>query len=296
MQKYLPKQNQLYINNLPQEYYLNILGINIHIDHYTQEKPKGRVILFHGVGGNGRLLSFIALPFQQNGFEVVCPDLPLYGYTEYKGKITYDTWVNTGTEIVKHYQNNDNVKTFIFGLSAGGMLAYQVVCESVNISGLMLTCILDQRNIEITKRTAKYPFYATFGKPLMEATQKLFGNVKIPLKMISNMKAIANNKDLVDLLIRDKKCSGVMVPVSFIYTMMTPKINIEPENFNLTPLLLVHPENDNWTDVSLSRSFYDRLACAKELKILDGAGHFPIEEHGLKQMTKYCLEFLNSNL
>ena len=58
-------------------------------------------------------------------------------------------------------------------------------------------------------------------------------------------------------------------------------------------MLLVHPERDYWTDVSLSRLFFDEIQSSKELKLLQGAGHFPIEEKGLKQLEEYCIAFMN---
>jgi len=55
---------------------------------------------------------------------------------------------------------------------------------------------------------------------------------------------------------------------------------------------LLHPEQDNWTDLALSKIFFDRLACAKELQILEGAGHFPIEPIGLEKLVECCLNFI----
>ena len=294
-QQFLPQQNRLTEDILPSEYYINIDNANIHIDHYEVAKPKGRVVLFHGVGGNGRLLSFIAIPLWKAGFEIICPDMPLYGYTTYSNPIYYSTWINYGKKIVKHFQQ-DTTPLFLFGLSAGGMLAYQIACESIDIKGIMVTCILDQRELEINKKTSRTPIVATIGKPLMAATHKFFGKIKIPMRFIANMNAIANNQKLVKILTKDLKSSGVSVPLSFVYTLMTPHILIEPENFKNCPFLLVHPEYDHWTDVSLSKFFYDRLACPKVFTLLKEAGHFPIEPKGLGQMEKACLDFLNTCL
>jgi hypothetical protein len=41
--------------------------------------------------------------------------------------------------------------------------------------------------------------------------------------------------------------------------------------------------------------FYDRLACEKELHILEGAGHFPVEKKGLIQLEKVCVDFLGKH-
>ena len=258
IQQFLPEKNKLTERDLPQEYYLPLSAGSIHIDHYRPDNPKGRIILFHGIGGNGRLLSFIALPLARNGFEVICPDMPLYGYTLFSQPVTYDTWVLCGTEIVRHYQAADNLPTFLFGLSAGGMLAYQVANECQNIKGLIVTCILDQRNPLVTRQTANNPFMGIFAKSLLKAVHGLAGNVKLPMKWVANMKAITNNKALATLLMKDKKSSGTMVPIAFIHSMLHPHITVEPEDFNDCPFLLVHPGDDRWTKMELSKLFYNR--------------------------------------
>jgi len=59
MQGFLPLKNRLSEENMPEEYFLTLLGMQVHIDHHKVANPKATLILFHGVGGNGRLLSFI---------------------------------------------------------------------------------------------------------------------------------------------------------------------------------------------------------------------------------------------
>lgn len=296
IQPFLPQANRLTADNLPKEYFIPILDMDIHIDHYRPVSPKGRLILFHGVGGNGRLLSCIALPLARAGFEVICPDLPLYGYTRYISDVTYDTWVTCGTEIVKYYQEKEDIPTFLCGLSAGGMLAYQAACESRNIKGLIVSCILDQREKAVIRNSANNPLLGIMAKPLMAALHTFAGRVRIPMKWIGNMKAIANHKELVEILIKDEKSSGVKVPVNFIYTMLNPQIKTEPEQFTQCPVLLAHPGDDRWTDIELSNLFYNRLSCEKRTVILEGAGHFPMEEIGLRQMEQACIRFLEKHL
>lgn len=294
-QPFLPIHNRLSEKIMPEEYYIAVHDMKIHVDHYKPEHPKATVILFHGVGGNGRLLSFIAVPLRKNGYEVICPDFPLYGYTEYHQTITYDIWVACARDIVAFYQSQGRKNIFLFGLSAGGMLAYQAANECRDIKGIIATCILDQRNSYITRKTAATPLMGAAAKPLCTALNKISGKIKVPMKAVANMKAIANNKELVTLLMKDKKSSGVWVPAAFIHSMIHPVIKTEPEQFRSCPFLLVHPGSDKWTDVSLSRIFFDRLGCRKEIYILDGAGHFPVEEEGLAQLEKYCLHFLENN-
>lgn len=96
----------------------------------------------------------------------------MYGYTEYEGKVTYDLWVDCGIEIVKYFQK-DAVPVFLFGLSAGGMLAYQVASECSDIRGIIATCLLDQRNPIVTKKTATNPIMGTIGKSFLAFAHKL---------------------------------------------------------------------------------------------------------------------------
>lgn len=300
-QSFLPEGNRLTASTMPDEYVLTLPGADVHIDHYRPASPRARIVLFHGVGGNGRLLSFVAVPLMRHGFEVVCPDLPLYGHTRCEGVVTYDTWVTCGTRIVEHFQGvrgtgEGSPPLFLFGLSAGGMLAYQVACACDGVAGLIVTCLLDQRDRVVAARTASRPLLGAVARPLVSLLNTCAGRTELPMKLVSNMKAIANDEALVDLLMRDETSSGARVPIAFPHAMLNPKIEVEPERFRACPVLLVHPGDDHWTDVELSNRFYNRLACEKETVVLDGAGHFPIEEPGLRRMEAACVAFIECQL
>ena len=292
IQEYLLVKNRIDDNNVPKEEWLETGNKQIHIDHYICNDAKGIVVIYHGVGGNGRLLSFIAVPLHKAGYDVICPDLPLYGHTVCSGKITYSDWIECGISIAEKYRQDDK-PMYLFGLSAGGMLAYQISCRMEKINGLMLTCLLDQRISRVTKETASSSMMVVLGKPLLKISHRLIGGVKLPMKMVCNMKAIVNNEALAELLMNDPISSGTKVTLEFLYGMLNPNIEIEANDYKKCPVLLVHPERDYWTDISLSRLFFDKIQAPKELKLLQGAGHFPIEEKGLKQLEEYCIAFMN---
>lgn len=291
VQQFLPMDNRMSDDNMPREYYLDIGRFRVHIDHYETHQPKATLIVFHGAGGNGRWMSFIALPLAKAGYEVICPDMPLYGYTEYSGAVTYEDWLDCGKGIIGHYQASTE-RIFLMGLSIGGMFAYQMACECEGILGVMATCLIDQGDIQVFEQTAKNPILARAGRPLMKLLNNSFSGLKLPLKWLSKMEKISNEPMLVYWMLQDKRAAGVRAPLSFIHSMTQPKIKILPENFERCPLLLVHPEKDAWTDVSLSKKFYERLACEKEIKLLEGAGHLPIEVVGLKQLEQFGIEFM----
>lgn len=66
---------------------------------------------------------------------------------------------------------------------------------------------------------------------------------------------------------------------------------LKPQQFDLCPVLLVHPQLDPMTPYRFSKPFYDHLPSRKESVILEGAGHFPIEQQGLEQMIAAVLAF-----
>jgi len=72
IQRYLPLEYRILQSAQPQEYFIPMQKTQMHKDHYKCEKPKATIILFRGVGGNGRLLSFIAVPLNRNSYEVIC--------------------------------------------------------------------------------------------------------------------------------------------------------------------------------------------------------------------------------
>lgn len=82
IQPFLPEHNRISADCMPEEKTIMFNGGKVRYDEY---KPKMNsdvsIVILHGVGGNGRLLSFIAAPLVKAGFNVVCPDLPGYGYT-----------------------------------------------------------------------------------------------------------------------------------------------------------------------------------------------------------------------
>ena len=294
IQKYLPVENRLEGNGLPKEYFIKNDKYQIHIDHYYHREPKATIIIFHGVGGNGRLLSFIGLPLWRQGYEVICPDMPLYGCTEYKGAVSYDDWIACGIKLVKHFQKPDR-PMFLFGLSAGGMLAYQVAAQSTNIAGVIATCILDQSDPEIVKAIAEHPDFSLAAKSLVKAFHFVGGKIKVPMKYVATMKAIANQKELAELLMQDPRSAGAKVTVKFLNSLLHMKILTKPEQYLAPPFLLVHPEQDQWAGYELSKKFYDRMACEKNFYLLSGGGHFPIEQSALTELENYLDRFMKEH-
>jgi pimeloyl-ACP methyl ester carboxylesterase len=116
------------------------------------------------------------------------------------------------------------------------------------------------------------------------------------LKWVANTGAIVNDKKMLKILLKDRTSSGVRVPVRFLHSVIFAQPAIEPDHFDYCPVALYHPEKDKWTPVEISKIFFDRIKGVKELKILENAGHFPLEIPGIVQLEKYTEDFLNKYL
>jgi alpha-beta hydrolase superfamily lysophospholipase len=293
LQDYLPQNCRIDGNTFPEEKYINYGTSSVHLDVYKPKILKNNtvVIILHGVGGNGRLLSFMAVPLVKHGFSVICPDLPGYGFTNYNGIITYQSWVDIGSHIVKHETEQGNT-VFLIGLSAGGMLAYNIACIN-NISGLIVTNILDNRRQEVINYSAKNKFIGRYGIKIMNKMPFFIKKIKMPIKMVSNMNAIVNNKNVLKLLLQDKRGAGNKITLHFLFTMMNYEPLLEAEQYNKSPILLAHPGNDKWTPLHISELFFDKINSKKYKIILENAGHFPIEEPGISQLINGVIDFIN---
>ena len=248
-------------------------------------------------GGNGRLLSFIAASLHRANLELVALDLPGYGLTKMYDKIiTYKHWIEMAKDFLAKEQQDDPRPIVLFGLSAGGMLAYQVACLNKRVKGIIVTTLLDQRLMEVRRYSAIYPWMAWVMGPFLKAASTIIPGALIPMKKVANMKAIVNDKDLLNLLISDPTSSGTKVSIAFINTLLEAYPEIEPEEFDICPMLLAHPENDLWTPVEISALFFNRLnKISKQLIILKNAGHFPIESPGLQQLEDSILKFIQKS-
>ncbi|MDU5082868.1 alpha/beta hydrolase [uncultured Tissierella sp.] len=290
LQPLLPDKNQIDINSTPFEKYVNIDSMEIHIDEYDNNSEI-TVIIFHGVGGNGRLLSFFAIPLVRAGYNVICPDLPGYGFSKYSKQVTYSDWINVGSKIIE-IELSKSKKVFIIGLSAGGMLAYNVACKHQNISGLIVTNILDNREEKVRIYSAKNKFHAKYGIRFLNLLPSFLRTLKIPIRMVTNMNALVNDKEILNVLLKDKYGAGSSISINFLLSLMNSKPLIEPDNFKNVPVLMVHPGNDLWTPLEISEMFFNKITSNKRKVILDNAGHFPIEEPGLTQMENAIYNFI----
>ena len=294
IQKFLPEHNRITEEFYPIEEAWNWNGNQIHLDRYVNPSADKKVILLHGGGGNGRLLSFMGIPLLKEGYEVVAPDLPGYGLSKINdGIIDYQMWVNLVDDLIDKEYKKDPIPIILMGFSIGGMLTYHTACLNNKVSGLIATNLMDQRQQVVRDSLAFNKLVSRIGTTVIDLLDKINGNIQLPMKFIANMKEIVNHDKVLKILLNDKTGAGNSMSVRYINSFINYNPAIEPDEFNQCPLLLAHPAEDKWTDLNISKIFFDQLSCPKELKMLDNAGHFPIESPGLQQLEEYTNKFIS---
>ena len=279
----------------PEEEWWTWRDTKVHLDRLDVEDAPLKVIVLHGGGGNGRLVSAFGALVHGLGYSYVAPDLPGFGLT--KPGPDYDphyrSWVELVSDLIDREQARDGLPVVTFGGSLGGMLAYNAAAVSGKVRGVIVTTLADARDADARDALARSKLWSRLAYVVMNALPKLTGRLDIPARMISKMEWVTNDPAFSRLFIEDPLVGEARINLEFYRSLMTYEPPIAPEAFDLCPLLLAHPAEDKWTPLAVSQPFFDRLGGEKELVMLEGCGHLPYEEPGVSQLREAVGRFLD---
>jgi alpha-beta hydrolase superfamily lysophospholipase len=278
----------------PEEEWWAWRGTNVHLDRIDAEDAALKVIVLHGGGGTGRLVSAFGALVHRLGYSYVAPDLPGFGLTvpgpDYDPH--YPSWVALVADLIEREQARDGLPVVTFGGSLGGMLAYNAAAASGEVRGVIATTLADPRDRDARDALARSKLWSRLGFVVMNAVPAISGRLDIPARAISKLESITNDPAFSRIFIEDPLVGEARINLDFYRSMTVYQPPIAPEAFDLCPLLLAHPANDRWTPLAVSQPFFDRLNCDKKLVMLEGCGHFPYEEPGVSQLREAVEEFL----
>lgn len=296
IQSFLPVEYQLQPGLEPQEEWWSWGRHRIHLDCYRNAAAPLKVILFHGVGTNGRQMSTIlGAQLARRGLEAIAIDMPEYGVTQVgRGKpVRYDDWVQAGSDLIDAELAKDSRPVVLYGLSAGGMETYHVAARNRKVKGIVGMTFLDQRIQQVRDETALNLFMSRIGVPLAQLSDRTFlAGLRMPMAAASKMHALVNDKAALKACMADRTSAGKWVTMRFLASYMNYRPEIEPEDFDVCPILLTQPAQDRWTPLHLSELFLQRVKRVPvTVKMLENAGHYPLEQPGLNQMVSYTYDF-----
>jgi alpha-beta hydrolase superfamily lysophospholipase len=116
--------------------------------------------------------------------------------------------------------------------------------------------------------------------------------LRLPLHVVSNMRALTNDPKFTRLLLSDHGAAGVKLPLCFLKSLIEYCPAVEPEDFDLCPIHMFHPGQDRWTPLTASMRFLDRARAPNGVTIIRGAGHLPITRNALEQLRIGVTEFV----
>jgi len=291
-QAFFPEAMRCAPGTTPEEEWWSWNGLDVHLDRLAVPTSKLKVIVLHGAGAYGRVMAPAAVLARKHGWETVSPDLPGYGLTTVpSARLDYPLWVECVSALIDAELARDGRPVVLFGVSLGGLLAYQAAARSRRVVGVVATTLADPREREVRGGFARTKLLGTAGVWLLENLQAVTDGLPMPMRYMSRMNHISNKPALSALCAGDPLGGGNWVPARFLRTLMSTAPDIEPEDFRVCPVLLAHPGVDHMTDISLSRRFFDRLAAPKRMVVLEGASHMPTEQPGLDQMERAVVEF-----
>jgi alpha-beta hydrolase superfamily lysophospholipase len=293
-QDFFPEGLRCTASSTPREEYWRWRGLDVHLDRLEEPAAPLKVIVLHGAGAYGRVMAPAAVIAQRYGYETVSPDLPGYGLTRVpRREMTYALWIDCVVDLIAAERARDPRPIVLFGVSLGGLLAYQAAARTPGqLAGLVATTLADPRERAVRRGFARTALLGSAGLWLLERLAPLTDGLPLPMALMSRMHKISNKPALSALVKSDRLGGGSWVPARFLRTLMATAPAIEPEDFTACPVLLAHPGADGMTDIALSRRFFDRLAAPKRMVVLDGASHMPTEHPGIDQLEAAVTEFL----
>ncbi len=270
----------------PEEEWLELCGYRLHLDRWSCPDARATLLLLHGGGGTGRLLAPFARLGVRAGAEVLAPDLPGYGLSALPdpGALRYDDWRRTAAALMDQAAARGR-PVVVFGLSMGGMLALDAAADSQAAAAVLATCLLDGQQPEVRRGISRFPWIGTVSPKLLGLAPRLTDQLRVPMAWVAKMATIANDPQVAAAIRDDPRSGGNRVPLGFLRSYLATAPRLGPGDTLPAPLVLAHPGADRWTPPALSLPYFEQLKGEKELVMLDGAGHLPVEHPGFTQLA-----------
>lgn len=259
---------------------------DVHVEAIGSDDAPVRALLIHGAGGNAAAMRPFAAHIAALGIQVVLADLPGYGLTRpaHDPDVTYGDW----QELLLGLTVRIADRPFIaIGASMGGMLAYDLGAVSPHVDAVVATCLLDLSDVAVLRRISRWPQIAPVVTTSLTLARGPLASAFLPLATIAPMELIANDPGLAEAVTTDDRGGAGAMPLGWYRTLVTDGPLVAPEDYSGPATTLVHPAEDRWTPADVSLTFHSRLTgYGHASHMLDGSGHFPVEEPGFSQMLE----------
>jgi alpha-beta hydrolase superfamily lysophospholipase len=273
------------------EHFRRYGAYDVHLDlHEPAGEAQGHALLIHGAGANGRLLAPFAAPLLARGLRVLAPDLPGYGITRGDSSRTrYHEWIEILTEIARELLAHGPL--VLFGLSVGGLTALRVAQKVPEIRAVVATTLIELGDPAVFDRVARSRALGMIARWTFHHLPWLSDRLALPLSWLAPLERMTSDRELGALLRSDALLGARRVPLRFMRSLH--EYRPERTDYDLPcPLLLVHPGADRWTPLALSLRVFDTMRSEKELVVLSGGAHAPLESPAFAELCAAVEGFL----
>jgi pimeloyl-ACP methyl ester carboxylesterase len=175
---------------------------------------------------------------------------------------------------------------------AGGMLAYHAAAVDRKVAGLIGMCFLDQRVRQVRRQAARFGPVGAYLLALGGVISRVAGWVEIPMALTGKMHSLVSDEAALRDCLADSTSAGNRVLLKFLLSHTNAKPAVEPDDFEVCPILLTQPAADGWTPRDIPTAFLDWVRPVPVRTVmLDGAGHYPLDEPGLTQLQDAVAAF-----
>lgn len=245
------------------------------LDRYPCEAPIHHAIVLHGPWDYAGLLAPIAAALQTAGVSVVVPELPGCGRSAGEAVAEYGVWVDRVTELCRHEQRAQPLPITLVGIGLGGVLAYFCAARGAPVERLFVTALADPRRAPLRQRTLGIDLRARL-TPLGLHWLSMLKSTRSWVPPLVAARQLCADEGIQRRLEVDPLCA-LEHPVTLLSSFFATAPAVEPESFATCPITLVAPTADRWLTLESSLDFYSLLPGEKQLHMLEGSGHLPID-------------------
>lgn len=250
------------------------------LDRYPCAAPTHHAIVLHGPWDYAELLTPIALAFQAANVSVVVPELPGCGRNAREAAAgeavtEYGTWVERVTQLCRDEQQSQTLPITLVGIGLGGVLAYFCAAQGAPVERLFVTALADPRRAFLRQRTLGIDLRARLA-PLGLHWLSMLKSTRRWVPPLVAARQLCTDKEIQRRLEVDPLCAPEH-PVRLLISFFATAPALEPESFTACPVTLVAPTADRWLTLESSLDFYAALPGEKQLHMLEGSGHLPID-------------------
>lgn len=265
------------------------------LDRYEVAGAKQHMVLLYGPWDHAQLLSPVATALQQLGVDVVVVELPGCGRCLDLPVNEYGTWVELVVALcafererrMRCEEERNDQELVLSGIGLGGTLAYfaaaQASEQKIPIERLFVTALADPRQRPLRTRlfaddwSAQRTLLGWHWLSMLGSQQR-----RLPQRVLGRV--VCADATLQRQLEHDPLC----VPhhsVRFLSSIFATAPAVQPEAFRACPVIVVAPTADRWLQLEPTLDFYRRLPGAKQLHMLQDAGHLPIDSDSAETLA-----------